>query len=53
MRRRLFWSILGVAAVTGLLVLLGAVLTTQRAARQATARELAQSILNACSVRKE
>lgn len=43
MRRRLFWTIFGVAAATGLLVLVGAVIASQRAAVDATYRELANS----------
>lgn len=42
-RRRLFWTIAGVAAVSGLLVLVGAVVASQRAAVDATERELARS----------
>ena len=40
MRRRLFWTIAGVAGVTGLLVLAGSVFASQRAAVDATYREL-------------
>lgn len=43
MRRRLFWIIFGVAAFTGLLVLAGATVATQRAAVDATFRELTNS----------
>ena len=43
MRRRLFWAIVGVAGVTGLLVLVGAVFASQRAAVDATYREMKQS----------
>lgn len=43
MRRRLFWTIAGVAAVTGLLVLVGSVVASQRAAVNATYRELKES----------
>lgn len=43
MRRRLFWTIVSVAAVTGLLVLVGALLASRREARQATYRELSKS----------
>lgn len=43
MRRRLFWTIAGVAIVSGLLVLIGATVATQRAAVEATRRELAKS----------
>jgi signal transduction histidine kinase len=42
-RRRLFWTIAGVAATTGFLVLAGAVIASQRAAVDATQRELARS----------
>ncbi|HEX9846943.1 MAG TPA: HAMP domain-containing sensor histidine kinase [Acidimicrobiia bacterium] len=43
MRRRLFWTIAGVAAITGLLVLAGSVVASQRAAVDATYREMKQS----------
>ena len=43
MRRRMFWTIAGVAAVTGLLVLVGSVFASQRAAVDATYREMKQS----------
>ena len=43
MRRRLFWTIAGIAAITGLIVLVGAAVATQRAAIDATRRELAKS----------
>ena len=43
MRKRLFWTIAGVAAVTGLIVLVGTVYVSQRAAVEATGRELAKS----------
>lgn len=43
MRRRLFWTIFAVASFTGLLVLLGATIATQRAAVDATYRELTNS----------
>lgn len=43
MRRRLFWTIVAVATVTGLLVLAGSVLASRRLSRQATYRELANS----------
>jgi signal transduction histidine kinase len=43
MRRRLFWTIAGVAAITGLIVLVGTVFASQRAAVEATQRELAHS----------
>lgn len=50
MRRRLFWTIFGVAAVTGLLVLIGAAIASQRAAVDATYRELANSANEAVSL---
>jgi two-component system OmpR family sensor kinase len=50
MRRRLFWTITGVAAVTGLLVLAASVYTSQRAAIDATYRELEVSANEAVSV---
>ena len=43
MRRRLFWAIVGVASVTGLLVLVGSVFASQRAVVDATYREMKQS----------
>ena len=43
MRRRLFWAIVGVASITGLLVLVGAVYASQRAAVNATYREMKHS----------
>lgn len=43
MRRRLFWTLVGVSALTGLLVLAGAVYASQRAAVDATYREMRQS----------
>ncbi len=43
MRRRFFWTILGVAVVTGLLVLIGSLVSTRREAVRATYRELARS----------
>jgi two-component system sensor histidine kinase BaeS len=49
-RRRLFWTIAGVAAVTGLLVLIASVYTSQRAAIDATYRELEVSANEAVSV---
>jgi len=42
-RRRLFWAIVGVASVTGLLVLAGTVYASQRAAVTATYREMKHS----------
>ncbi len=50
MRRRLFWTINGVAALTGLLVLIGAAVATQRAAIDATQRELTKSSAEVVSV---
>ncbi|HEX6299078.1 MAG TPA: HAMP domain-containing sensor histidine kinase [Acidimicrobiia bacterium] len=50
MRRRLFWTIAGVAAVTGLLVLAASLFTSQRAAIAATYRELEVSANEAVSV---
>lgn len=43
MRRRLFWAIVGVASITGLLVLVGSVFASQRAVVDATYREMKQS----------
>ena len=43
MRRRLFWTMAGVAAVTGVLVILGSAVAAQQAAVEATGRELAKS----------
>ncbi|MEE8407682.1 MAG: hypothetical protein V3S32_11100, partial [Acidimicrobiia bacterium] len=50
MRRRLFWTIAGVAAVTGLLVLAGSAFASQRAAVEATYREMAQSSREAVAI---
>ncbi|MGD2102817.1 MAG: HAMP domain-containing sensor histidine kinase [Acidimicrobiia bacterium] len=50
MRRRLFWTISGVAAFTGLLVLVGAVFASQRAAVDATYRELEVSASEAVRI---
>lgn len=50
MRRRMFWAIAGVAALTGLLVLAGSLYATQRAAVDATYRELSQSADEAVAV---
>lgn len=50
MRRRLFWTIAGVAVATGLLVLAAAVFASQRAAVDATYRELQVSANEAVSV---
>lgn len=49
-RRRLFWTIAGVAAVTGLLVLAASIYTSHRAAIEATYRELEVSAKEAVSV---
>lgn len=53
MRRRLFWAIAGVAALTGVLVLGASLYATQRAAVDATYRELTQSADEAVSVIRE
>lgn len=50
MRRRLFWTIAGVAAVTGLLVLGGSAIASQRAAVDATYREMKQSADEAVAI---
>jgi signal transduction histidine kinase len=50
MRRRLFWTIAGVSAVTALLVLAASVFASQRAAVDATYRELQVSADEAVSV---
>lgn len=50
MRRRLFWTIFAVASLTGLLVLLGATIATQRAAVDATYRELTNSAIEAVAL---
>ncbi len=50
MRRRLFWTIAGVAAATGLLVLVASVYASQRAAVDATYRELRASANEAVTV---
>jgi signal transduction histidine kinase len=50
MRRRLFWTIAGVAAVTGLLVLAGSAFAYQRAAVEATYREMRQSSQEAAAI---
>jgi two-component system sensor histidine kinase BaeS len=50
MRRRLFWTIAGVAAVTGLLVLAGSAFASQRAAVEATYREMRQSSQEAVAI---
>ena len=50
MRRRLFWTIAGVAAVTGLLVLAASVYASQRAAVDATYRELQVSANEAVAI---
>lgn len=50
MRRRLFWTIAGVAAATGLLVLAAAVFASQRAAVDATYRELQVSSEEAVAI---
>lgn len=53
MRRRLFWTIAGVAAITGLLVLAAAVFASQRAAVDATYRELQVSADEAVAIIQE
>ncbi len=50
MRRRLFWTIFAVASVTGLLTLVGVTIATQRAAVDATFRELTNSANEAVAV---
>ena len=50
MRRRLFWTIFAVASFTGLLVLLGATIATQRTAVDATYRELTNSATEAIAL---
>ncbi|MFZ0014233.1 MAG: HAMP domain-containing sensor histidine kinase, partial [Acidimicrobiia bacterium] len=50
MRRRLFWTIAGVAAVTGALVLVASVYAAQRAAIDATYRELQVSANEAVDI---
>jgi len=50
MRRRLFWTIAGVAAATGILVLVAAVFASQRAAVDATYRELEVSANEAVTI---
>ena len=53
MRRRLFWTIAGVAAVTGLLVLVGSTIASQRAAVEATYREMKNSADEAVEIIEE
>ncbi len=53
MRQRLFWAISGVAALTGVLVLAGSLYASQRAAVDATYRELSQSADEAVSIIQE
>ncbi|MFP3881027.1 MAG: sensor histidine kinase [Actinomycetota bacterium] len=50
MRRRLFWTIAGVATATGLLVLAASVFSSQRAAVDATYRELQVSAEEAVTI---
>ena len=50
MRRRIFWTIAGVATVTGVLVLAAAVFSSQRAAVDATYRELEVSANEAVKI---
>ncbi len=53
MRRRFFWTIALVAGVTGLLVLVGSVVASQRAAVEATYREMKQSADEAIAIIEE
>lgn len=53
MRRRLFWTIAGVAGVTGMLVLAASVFASQRAAVDATYRELQVSATEAVDIIEE
>lgn len=53
MRRRLFWTITLVAALTGFLVLVGTVIASQRAAVEATYREMNQSAQEAVAIIEE
>ena len=53
MRRRLFWTIAGVAAVTGLLVLAGSAFAYQRAVIEATYREMQHSSQEAVLIIEE
>jgi len=53
LRRRLFWTIAGVAAATGLLVLVGAAFASQRAAINATYREMKHSSDEAAAIARE
>jgi len=53
LRRRLFWTIAGVAAATGLLVLVGAAFASQRAAVEATYREMRHSSDEAAAIARE
>ncbi len=50
MRRRLFWTIFAVASFTGLLTLVGVTVATQRAAVDATFREMTNSANEAVAV---
>ncbi len=50
MRRRLFWALVAVAALSGLLVLAGAVVSGRRAAIEATFREMLRSSQEAVSI---
>lgn len=50
MRRRLFWTIFAVASLTGLLTLVGVAIATQRAAVDATFRELTNSANEAVAI---
>lgn len=53
MRRRLFWTIAVVAAVTGLLVLGASAVASQRAAVSATYREMGKSAIEAVGIIEE
>lgn len=50
MRRRLFWTIFAVASMTGLLTLIGVTVATQRAAVDATFRQMTNSANEAVAV---
>lgn len=50
MRRRLFWTIAGVSVVMGTLVLLGALFSSQRAAVDATERELERAAIEVVGI---
>lgn len=50
MRRRLFWTIAGVSVVMATLVLLGALISSQRAAEDATQRELERAAVEVVGI---